>query len=39
VGNQGLQFSACGGIVYQRAKAQGLGQEIPTDWFLQDIRD
>ncbi len=39
VGNQGLQFSACGRVVYERAKEQGLGQEIPTDWFLQDIRD
>jgi len=39
VGNQGLQFSAVGAIVYQKAKEQGLGREIPTDWFLQDIRD
>ncbi|MCH8917322.1 MAG: ornithine cyclodeaminase family protein [Proteobacteria bacterium] len=39
VGNQGLQFSACGQVVYRRAKERGLGHEIPTDWFLQDIRD
>ncbi len=39
VGNQGLQFSAVGGLVYEQAKTQGLGREIPTDWFLQDIRD
>ena len=39
VGNQGLQFSAVGQVVYRKAKDQGLGQEIPTDWFLQDIRD
>jgi len=39
VGNQGLQFSAVSAIVYQKAKARGLGREIPTDWFLQDIRD
>ncbi|MGY9005512.1 MAG: ornithine cyclodeaminase family protein [Alphaproteobacteria bacterium] len=39
VGNQGLQFSSVGQVVYRLAKAQGLGQEIPTDWFLQDIRD
>ena len=25
--------------VYSKARAQGLGTEIPTDWFLQDIRD
>jgi len=39
VGNQGLQFSSVGGWVYSQAIAQGLGREIPTDWFLQDIRD
>ncbi len=39
VGNQGLQFSSVGGVVYRKVKEQGLGREIPTDWFLQDIRD
>lgn len=39
VGNQGLQFSAVGQVVYRKAKEQGVGREIPTDWFLQDIRD
>ncbi len=39
VGNQGLQFSSVGGLVYEQALARGLGREIPTDWFLQDIRD
>ncbi len=39
VGNQGLQFSAVGGRVYEMARAKGLGREIPTEWFLQDIRD
>lgn len=39
VGNQGLQFSSVGGVVYRKAKAAGLGREIPTEWFLQDIRD
>ncbi len=39
VGNQGLQFSAVGGVVYEKIKEMGLGQDIPTDWFLQDIRD
>jgi alanine dehydrogenase len=39
VGNQGLQFSSVGQVVYRKVKEQGLGQEIPTDWFLQDIRD
>jgi alanine dehydrogenase len=39
VGNQGLQFSCVGGWVYSLAKEKGLGREIPTEWFLQDIRD
>ena len=38
-GNQGLQFAAVGSIVYDKAKAAGLGRELPTEWFLQDIRD
>ena len=28
-----------GALVYIKAKEQGLGREIPTEWFLQDIRD
>jgi len=39
VGNQGLQFSCVGGWVYELAKARGLGRTIPTEWFMQDIRD
>jgi alanine dehydrogenase len=39
VGNQGLQFSSVGGFVYSQALKAGKGREIPTDWFLQDIRD
>jgi len=27
------------GLVYQKAKAAGVGREIPTEWFLQEIRD
>lgn len=38
-GNQGLQFAAAGWVAYQRAKELGLGRELPTQWFLQDIRD
>jgi ornithine cyclodeaminase/alanine dehydrogenase-like protein (mu-crystallin family) len=38
-GMQGLQFSAVGGVVYRKAKALGLGRQLPTEWFLQDIRD
>ncbi len=39
LGNQGLQFSSVGGLVYRKAKAAGLGREIPTEWFLQDVRN
>jgi alanine dehydrogenase len=39
IGNQGLQFSSLGGLVYRKARAAGAGREIPTEWFLQDIRD
>ncbi len=33
----GLQFAAVGARVYQRARAEGVGREIPTEWFLQDV--
>jgi len=38
-GTQGLQFASTAGYVVREAKRRGLGQEIPTRWFLQDIRD
>jgi alanine dehydrogenase len=38
-GNQGLQLSSTGGLGYHKGKAAGRGREIPTEWFLQDIRD
>jgi alanine dehydrogenase len=38
-GTQGLQFASTAGYVVREAKKRGLGQEIPTGWFLQDIRD
>jgi ornithine cyclodeaminase/alanine dehydrogenase-like protein (mu-crystallin family) len=36
---QGAQFYSVAGKVYELAKQQGLGRHIPTEWFLQDIRD
>jgi alanine dehydrogenase len=39
VGNWGVQFSSVGGLVYRKAKEQGLGQELPLEWFIQDIRN
>ncbi len=38
-GTQGLQFASVGGQVYQLAREKGVGREIPTEWFLQDVRD
>ena len=38
-GNQGLQFAAVGSVIYRNAVARGVGRPIPTEWFLQDIRD
>lgn len=39
VGNWGLQFAACGALVYRAAKSRGLGRELPTEWFVQSIRN
>lgn len=38
-GTQGLQFAAVGGKALELARGAGLGHELPTEWFLQDIRD
>ena len=38
-GTQGLQFASVGGRVLQLAEERDLGKVIPTEWFLQDIRD
>jgi alanine dehydrogenase len=38
-GTQGLQFAAVAGRVYQLATERGIGQSMPREWFLQDIRD
>lgn len=34
----GVQFAAVGYSVFRRAQQMGLGNEVPTDWFLQDIK-
>ncbi len=33
----GIQFSVTGGFILKRARERGLGKELPTEWFLQDI--
>ena len=30
---------AVAAAAYEAARREGLGRELPTDWFLQDIRD
>jgi len=35
----GVQFAAVAYKVYSLAREKGLGRELPTDWFLQNIRD
>lgn len=39
VGFQGLQFASVGAVVLEEARKKGLGRELPTEWFMQDIRD
>ncbi len=31
----GLQFAAVGAVVYRKAKAKGIGHDLPTDWFTE----
>ena len=38
-GMRGVEHTAIAGLAYERAKAKGLGKEIPTEWFLENIRD
>jgi ornithine cyclodeaminase/alanine dehydrogenase-like protein (mu-crystallin family) len=34
----GVQFAAMGYCAYKIAKEKGLGHEIPSEWFMQDIK-
>jgi hypothetical protein len=34
---QGYQFAAAGSVVYRKAKESGLGHDLPTDWFTEDV--
>jgi ornithine cyclodeaminase/alanine dehydrogenase-like protein (mu-crystallin family) len=33
----GTQFAALGSVVLRKAREMGLGREIPTEWFLEDV--
>ena len=38
-GGGGQRFTAVGSAVYDLARKAGLGRELPTEWWIQDIRD
>lgn len=33
----GIQFAAVGHIILKKAMERGMGREIPSDWFLEDV--
>jgi ornithine cyclodeaminase/alanine dehydrogenase-like protein (mu-crystallin family) len=33
----GYQFAAAGSVVIRNAKERGMGRELPTDWFTEDV--
>jgi ornithine cyclodeaminase/alanine dehydrogenase-like protein (mu-crystallin family) len=33
----GYQFAAVGSVVYRKALEQGVGRDLPTDWFTEDV--
>jgi ornithine cyclodeaminase/alanine dehydrogenase-like protein (mu-crystallin family) len=33
----GYQFAAVGALLHRKAVAQGVGRELPTDWFTEDV--
>jgi ornithine cyclodeaminase/alanine dehydrogenase-like protein (mu-crystallin family) len=39
IGSIGEGFAAVSAGIYERALERGIGTEIPTSWFLEDIRD
>jgi hypothetical protein len=33
----GRQFAAAAAVVYRKAKESGVGRDLPTEWFTQDV--
>ncbi|HEY7296795.1 MAG TPA: ornithine cyclodeaminase family protein [Xanthobacteraceae bacterium] len=33
----GYQFAAAGSVVYRKARETGLGHQLPTEWFTEDV--
>jgi ornithine cyclodeaminase/alanine dehydrogenase-like protein (mu-crystallin family) len=36
---QGLQFAALGSLALEKARARGIGRDIPTDWFTESVHN
>ncbi len=39
VGASAEGFAAIAGAIYDAAREAGVGRELPTEWFLEDVRD
>ncbi len=37
-GGMGLQFAAVGPVVYERARAAGIGRRLPVGWFMESMK-
>ncbi|HXK28546.1 MAG TPA: hypothetical protein VJ646_09850 [Candidatus Binatia bacterium] len=35
----GIQFAAAGALIYEECKKQGLGRELPSEWFGADLSE
>jgi alanine dehydrogenase len=33
----GVQFAAVGALIYENARKQGVGRDLPDDWFLEEM--
>lgn len=33
----GYQFAAAGSLIYKKAREAGIGHDLPTDWFTEDV--
>jgi len=35
----GIQFAATGALIYEACKKQGMGRELPSEWFGADLTE
>jgi hypothetical protein len=33
----GIQFAAVGNLAYRKGLERGLGRQLPTEWFTEDV--